>query len=90
MEHITQDKNGNIISVSSFGTFSIIGNAEELSKMISPVKCNHCGKVYDLTAAKVNHRFADCDQFTTPCCDYKFADTRTYKSFPDFTNIKNC
>lgn len=59
----------------------------EISKMISPVKCNHCGKIYDLTTAKVNHRYADCDQFTTPCCGYQFADTRTWKSFPDYENL---
>lgn len=59
----------------------------DTTNMIRPVKCNHCGKPYDLTTVKVNHRFADCDQFTTPCCNYKHADTRPYKSFPDYKEI---
>lgn len=55
--------------------------------MLVPVICNHCGDTYDLTAAKVNHRYQDCDQFTTPCCGYDKADTREYKSFPDFKRL---
>lgn len=58
-----------------------------VKNMITPVICNHCGKVYDLTTVSINHRYGDCDQFTTPCCDYKFADTREWKSFKDFNRI---
>lgn len=74
------DGNGNLILMRDNGTFE----SHNIQGMIVPVKCNHCGKAYDLTAATVNHRFADCDQFTTPCCGYKFADTRQWKSFPDY------
>lgn len=56
---------------------------EPVGKMISPVICNHCGMVYDLAAGKVVHRYGDCDQYKTPCCD-TLADTREWKSFPDF------
>jgi len=72
---IKMDYNGMI-----FTTYNIKG-------MIIPVKCNHCGKAYDLATARINHRFADCDQFTTPCCGYQFADTREYKSFKDFERL---
>lgn len=51
---------------------------------IKPVVCNHCNKIYDLANVKVNHRFQDCSQFTTPCCNYNFADDREWKSFPDY------
>lgn len=61
--------------------------SNDVMKMISPVRCNHCNGIYDLAMVKVNHRFADCDQYTTPCCDYKHADTRTWKSFKDFENL---
>lgn len=80
----------NAFSKNIFNGISLIAGKEDLDKMLSPVICNHCKEVYDLTKAKINHRFQDCDQFTTPCCNYKFADTRTWKSFPDFTNIKKC
>lgn len=59
----------------------------DIKGMITPVICSHCRKTYDLTAVKVNHRYGDCDQFTTPCCGYNHADTREWKSFKDFTRI---
>lgn len=68
-----------------FWKYDTVGT--ELDKMRNPVICNHCGKVYDLHTVKVNHRYQDCDQFTTPCCNYEFADNRTWKSFPDYTKI---
>lgn len=51
------------------------------------VLCNHCGKIYDLTYGNVTHRYHDCDEFTTPCCNREHADTREWKSFPDYTRI---
>lgn len=77
------DDNGNLIIMSSIGTVEIY----PIKGMIVPVKCNHCGKAYDLTTVKVNHRYGDCDQFTTPCCNYGFADTRSWKSFPDYKTL---
>ncbi len=56
---------------------------EPVSKMTAPVICNGCGKVYDLAAGKVVHRYGDCTQYRTPCCN-RLADDRTWKSFPDF------
>jgi hypothetical protein len=55
--------------------------------MTCPVICSHCGKVYDLHIVKVNHRFMDCTQFTTPCCNYQFADDRECKSFKDYERL---
>ena len=60
--------------------------AKGLDEMISPVLCAHCGKAYDLTKAKVNHRFADCTQFNTPCCN-KLSDDREWKGCPDYKRI---
>lgn len=76
-----------IIYGDHFGN-ALIVSCKAVNTMLLPVKCNHCGQIYDLGDAKVNHRFADCDQFTTPCCGYRFADTRTWKSFPDYKEIK--
>ncbi len=51
-----------------------------------PVICNHCGLAYDLTKVKIVRRYADCEEFTTPCCNY-VADTRKWKSFNDFERL---
>lgn len=63
-----------------FETYNIKG-------MKTPVVCSHCGETYDLSTVKVNHRYIDCDQFTTPCCNYKFADNRQFKSFKDYRKL---
>jgi len=65
------------------GTILTYEALEPIRKMISPVICNNCGKIYDECGVKVEHRFSDCDQFYTPCCN-KLADNRAWKSFPDF------
>ena len=85
-----KDELGNVFIADVNGSCFMIAKKEDISWMISHVKCNHCGEVYDLTTAKVNHRYQDCDQFTTPCCGYQFADTRTWKSFPDYKRLDNC
>jgi len=85
---IIRNNNGELVLVNINGFCERLEVIDrDIMKMISPVRCNHCGKTYDLATVKVNHRFADCDQFTTPCCDYKHADTRTWKSFKDFENL---
>lgn len=74
--------------INPMGNYTILGEENKLAKMIAPVSCNHCGKSYDLCDVKVNHRYADCTQYKTPCCD-KLADDREWKSLPDFTRIPN-
>jgi hypothetical protein len=59
----------------------------EAEGLISPVRCSHCGKVYDLTAVEVRTRFADCTTYFTPCCG-RTADDRQYKGLPDFTRLR--
>lgn len=78
--------NGDVIQVYPDNSFRVLFNINNIKGMIKPVHCNHCGKNYDLADAKVLHRYQDCDMFKTPCCN-KIADTRTYKSFPDFSEI---
>ena len=56
---------------------------EPVEQMTSPVICNHCNMVYDLAAGKVVHRYMDCTQYRTPCCN-KLADDRMWVSFPSF------
>lgn len=83
-----EDENGDthFMEISVDG-FSMVDMIVDKPNMIKPVQCNHCLQIYDLADAKINHRYEDCDQFTTPCCGYEFADTRTYKSLPDYTEI---
>jgi hypothetical protein len=49
--------------------YQVLGKAEDIANMISPVRCTYCGEIYDLCDGKVNHRFADCTEFYTPCCN---------------------
>ena len=46
--------------------------------MLCPVECPRCGKVFDLCDVKSEARYADCDTFTTPCCQFP-TDTRKVK-----------
>lgn len=41
---------------------------EALNEMLSPVRCTRCGHVYDMAAATVTARYADCSVWTSPCC----------------------
>lgn len=54
-----------------------------IKDMRIPVLCTYCSKTYDLTKVKVTHRYSDCDQFKSPCCD-RLVDTRMYKNILDF------
>lgn len=83
---IQQLSNGDVIQVYPDNVFRVLFNIRDIAGMTKPVHCNHCGKNYDLTEAKLVHRYQDCDLFKTLCCN-KLADTRNYKSFPDFTEI---
>ena len=87
MNYTYLDKDLNVIRVDPMGTLTILYNKKEVDKMISPVKCCRCGKVFDLTTAKVVHRYTDCTQFITPCCK-KQADDRAWKSIPDIESIR--
>ncbi len=61
-------------------------------KMIHPMShnsviCNHCDSVYDIKKVRVRHRYNDCTEFVTPCCNYEHADDRKIKSKPDFEKL---
>jgi len=83
----TLDSKGNLYIQSKDGLTFTIKECGDIKNMGEPVECLHCGKFYDLHTVKVNHRYADCSQFTTPCCNYKFADDREFKSFKDFKRV---
>jgi hypothetical protein len=63
--------------------------------MLAPVRCNYCGRVYDLCSGITEDpktgnpygRYADCTVYMTPCCR-KVVDDRKWVSFPAFTEIK--
>lgn len=78
---------GKYVKMDSMCNITTIGDKKIIDKMIAPVKCSHCGKIYDLTEGKVVHRFADCTLYDTPCCNTK-ADDRVGKSIPDFTRLE--
>jgi hypothetical protein len=41
----------------------------DTSRMASPVRCTHCGGVYDLGSVTVTAYYADCSMWKSPCCD---------------------
>lgn len=54
-----------------------------------PVRCTHCGKVYNLATVEITQRYADCSMWISPCCK-KLVDDRGetgWKSFSDYTRI---
>lgn len=62
------------------------GKTFDTSRMSYPVMCRHCRSVYDVADAEKIARYADCDVFTTPCCRRQ-ADTRPWKSLPDYIRL---
>lgn len=58
-----------------------------ISKMLVPVKCNRCGRAYDLCDGKVIHRYADCTFYKTPCCGQN-VDDREWVTAPAFTRLE--
>jgi hypothetical protein len=76
---IFTDPNGGFIQVTP-----------EIDDMMFPVLCR-CGKVYDIGAltkdANRLHRFGDCDQWTTPCCE-QITDNRPWnRSYEEIEKI---
>lgn len=45
-----------------------------VGEMASPVRCRHCGKVYDLTAVTIVARKADCSIWHCPGCGVQVDD----------------
>jgi hypothetical protein len=66
--------------------FDIYGRARklppeaELRGMHQPVRCRHCGGVYDLGTVEVIQRYADCSVWITPCCNNTHDDRREWGS----------
>ncbi len=58
----------------------------EIDQMTSPVRCNHCGRIYDLGKVTVEARYLDCSVWKCPHCSVT-VDDRTWKSRPDFAYI---
>jgi hypothetical protein len=46
----------------------------EAEGMTSPVRCAHCGKIYDLGRVEVVGRYTDCSVWNTPCCNRQVDD----------------
>jgi hypothetical protein len=42
---------------------------KQAQKMHSPVKCSHCGKLYDLGTVEVVQRYLDCSMWHCPGCN---------------------
>lgn len=72
--------------INEWGVVLFTSDTEKLSKMLVPVKCNHCGQAYDLCGTKVLHRYMDCTEYLSPCCN-KRVDDREWVSFPAFTRL---
>jgi hypothetical protein len=58
--------------------------------MRSPVRCTHCGGVYDLAAVTVTARYTDCSMWRSPCCDLTVDDRGEtgWKSRGDYERLR--
>lgn len=57
--------------------------------MTSPVRCTHCGGVYDLGRVEVTARYTDCSMWKAPCCKALVDDRGEtgWKSFKDYVRL---
>lgn len=56
----------------------------DTSAMTSPVRCTHCGTVYDVGTVTVTARYYDCSIWKSPCCGREVDDRDVgWKSRPD-------
>ena len=39
-----------------------------VAAMTFPVRCAHCGGIYDLAKVEVTARYTDCSMWKSPCC----------------------
>ena len=61
----------------------------DTSGMFMPVRCAHCGGVYDAGKVEVTARYTDCSVWRTPCCGRTVDDRGEtgWKSFSDYTRL---
>ena len=52
----------------SYDEFNRQLEQSRLAEMATPVRCTHCGGVYDLGAVEVTARYVDCSVWKSPCC----------------------
>ncbi len=87
MDMIVRNDNGEDVYVEILSNGMVYESKPFVPKdMISPVKCTHCGNVYDLCSVEPITRFADCTTFESPCC-HKHVDDRTWKGIPDIKKL---
>lgn len=57
--------------------------------MMSPVRCSHCGGIYDLGSVEVAARYTDCSVWKSPCCQRTVDDRGEtgWKSRSDYTQL---
>jgi hypothetical protein len=62
---------------------------DEIARMTSPVRCTHCGGVYDLGTVTVTGRYIDCTTWKAPCCGVPVDDRGDtgWKSRKDYIKI---
>lgn len=56
--------------------------------MQTPVRCMHCGQVYDLGMVTVTGRYTDCSVWTSPCCNRQGMDDRLWKGRADIEYLR--
>lgn len=59
--------------------------------MFEPVRCTHCGGVYDLGKVEVTARYADCSCWRAPCCGTPVDDRGDtgWKSRKDYVKLRD-
>lgn len=62
----------------------------DVTGMTSPVRCSHCGGVYDLGTVTVTGRYTDCSVWRSPCCGLTVDDRGEtgWKSRADYVRLR--
>lgn len=70
--------------------YGLFQPAPGVSGMTSPVRCTHCGGVYDLGTVTVTARYLDCSMWRSPCCDLPVDDRGDtgWKSRADYVRLR--
>ncbi len=83
------EMDGKFFEVNNMGMYRPVGDKKEIQSMMVPVRCCHCGQVYDLCDIKsenIIHRYSDSTLYKSPCCK-KQVDDREWKSSPDIEKL---
>lgn len=67
----------------------LMAERELIADMTFPVRCTHCGRLYDLGKVEVTARYLDCSVWRSPCCRLTVDDRGStgWKTLKDYVEL---